>query len=92
MSGERDHGPQPIGDVLAHLGLSASDLVEASGEQLTHKMVARAVRGRRLTANAMGKVARALNRRADAPYALHELFNYAPGRQATAAEADRESA
>ena len=78
MSGERDHGPQPIGGVLTRLGLSAHDLVAASGEQLTHKMVARAVRGRQLTANAMGKVVRALNRRADRTYSAAELFSYAP--------------
>lgn len=78
MEIDRDLGPQPLLDVLAQHGLTATDLVEASGEQLTHKMVARAVKGRRLTANAMGKVVRALNRRAGSTYALGDLFTYAP--------------
>jgi len=82
MTEERDLGPQPILEVLARHGLSATDLVEASGEQLTHKMVARAVKGRRLTANAMGKVVRALNRRAETAYASSELFTYSPARSA----------
>lgn len=80
MDPERDLGPQPIGALLAELGLGATDLVEASGEQLTHKMVARAVKGRRLTANAMGKVVRALNRRTQGAYEASALFTYAPGR------------
>jgi len=79
---ERELGPQPILDVLARHGLSATDLVEASAEQLTHKMVARAVKGRRLTANTMGKVVRALNRRAESDYTPAELFNYVPSRRA----------
>lgn len=78
MDVERDLGPQPLLEVMARHGLSATDLVEASGEQLTHKMVARAVKGRRLTANAMGKVVRALNRRAGSAYEPAELFTYAP--------------
>lgn len=88
MTEERDLGPQPILHVLAKHGLSATDLVAASGEQLTHKMVARAVKGRRLTANAMGKVVRALNLRADRPYTQAELFTYAPTRGAGPGDAD----
>jgi len=78
MSASR--GPQPIGEVLARHGLGASDLVEASDEQLTHKMVGRAVKGRRLTANAIKKVVRALNRRAHTAYGPRDLFTYLPPR------------
>lgn len=39
--------------------------MRTSEDELTHKTVARAVKGRRLTANTMGKVVRALNRRAE---------------------------
>jgi hypothetical protein len=74
----RDLGPQPLATLLARHELSPTDLVEASGEQLTHKMVARAVKGRRLTGNAMGKVLRALNHAAQASYDLPDLFNYKP--------------
>lgn len=80
MNAERELGPQPILEVLAKHGLSATDLVEASGEQLTHKMVARAVKGRRLTANTMGKVVRALNKRAASAYTESELFTYSPSK------------
>ena len=78
MSEMRDLGPQPIGELLQRHGLKPHDLVAASSEQLTHKMVARAVKGRRLSANAMGKVVRALNRRAGSAYEPAELFTYAP--------------
>ena len=37
--------PQPIGQILEQRGLQAKDLVAASTEQVTHKMVARAVKG-----------------------------------------------
>ncbi len=82
MPDERDLGPQPLLEVLTKHGLSATDLVEASSEQLTHKMVARAVKGRRLTANTMGKVVRALNRRAESAYTQAELFTYVPSKRA----------
>lgn len=79
-----DLGPQPLAGLLERLALSPHDLVAASGEQLTHKMVARGVKGRRLTRNTMEKLLRALNKaaaRGDQPttnYALADLFNYAP--------------
>jgi len=79
-----DLGPQPLAGLLQRLGLSPHDLVAASGEQLTHKMVARGAKGRRLTRNTMEKLLRALNKaaardeRPPATYALADLFNYAP--------------
>ncbi len=82
MNDDRNLGPQPIAQVLRRHGIGANDLVAASGEQLTHKMVARAVKGRRLTANAMGKVLRALNLRVAGAYAPADLFNYVPAREA----------
>jgi hypothetical protein len=74
----RDHGPQPLAALLARHELSPTDLVEASTEQLTHKMVARATKGRQLTGNTMGKVLRALNTAAQSTYDLPDLFNYKP--------------
>jgi hypothetical protein len=77
MELERNLGPQPVGDLLAKHDLSQHDLVEASTEQITHKMVNRAVRGRRLTPHVMAKIRNALNRAAQSTYTLHDLFTYA---------------
>lgn len=73
---ERDLGVQPIGQVLEELGLKAHDLVAASSEQLTHKMISRAVKGRRLTKNTRGKVIRALNAAAGRSFDEEHLFTY----------------
>lgn len=73
---ERDLGVQPIGQVLEEFGLKAHDLVAASTEQLTHKMVSRAVKGRRLTKNTRGKVIRALNAAAGQDIDAARLFTY----------------
>lgn len=73
---ERNFGPQPIADIMLQLQLKAHDLVEASTEQLTHKMVARAVKGRRLTNNTKGIVQRAMSQATGNVYKLVQLFNY----------------
>ncbi|MCA9011356.1 MAG: hypothetical protein KDB01_16505 [Planctomycetaceae bacterium] len=73
---ERNLGPQPIASLMQQLQLRSHDLVAASTEQLTHKMVTRAVRGRRLTSNTKGIVQRALNQATGHVYKLKELFNY----------------
>ena len=74
----RELGEQPLAGLMADRGLKPHDLVAASTEQLTHKMVTRAMRGRRLTANTMDKVHRAWNKAADVESARNQLFNYAP--------------
>lgn len=73
---ERDLGEQPIVQVMAEYGLKASDLVAISTEQITHKMVSRACKGRRLTPNSKGKIFRALNACAKKQHAMAELFTY----------------
>ena len=73
---ERNLGAQPIARLLAELGLKPTDLVSASTEQITHKMVARACKGRRLTPNVQAKVLRALNAASGRQYRAEELFNY----------------
>ncbi|MCP3917240.1 MAG: hypothetical protein GY711_16960 [bacterium] len=73
-----DLGEQPLADLMAERGLKPKDLVAASTEQLTHKMVTRAMKGRRLTANTMGKVHRAWNRAAEDEAGVGSLFNYEP--------------
>ncbi|MHC4779978.1 MAG: hypothetical protein ACYTFG_15510, partial [Planctomycetota bacterium] len=57
---ERDLGEQPIAGIMTSLGLKPADLVAVSTEQITHKMVARACKGRRLTPHVQSKICRAL--------------------------------
>jgi hypothetical protein len=73
---ERNLGVQPVAGILTELGLAAHDLVAASTEQITHKMVARACKGRRLTVNVQWKVCNALNNASGRNYKKDELFNY----------------
>jgi hypothetical protein len=73
---ENNLGPQPIAKLMAELGLKPNDLVSSSTEQITHKMVGRAVKGRRLTPNIRRKILNALNKTANKQYQLKELFNY----------------
>ncbi|MGH8048309.1 MAG: hypothetical protein ACREKL_13790 [Chthoniobacterales bacterium] len=73
---ERDLGEQPVATLLSSLGLKSHDLVAASTEQITHKMVVRACKGRRLTPNVQRKILNALNRATAGSYTLANLFNY----------------
>jgi hypothetical protein len=73
---ELNLGPQPIAGIMAERNLKPHDLVAASTQQLTHKMVSRACKGRRLTINAQTKVLNALNTAAGQNYSLRDLFNY----------------
>jgi hypothetical protein len=73
---ERDMGEQPIARVMAEHGLKAHDLVAASTEQITHKMVARACKGRRLTRNVQNKIRNALNRSSGRDWSVEQLFTY----------------
>jgi non-ribosomal peptide synthetase component F len=73
---ERDLGEQPVARLLAEHGLKPHDLVAASTEQITHKMVARACRGRRLTLNVQSKILRALNHATGRSFSMSDLFNY----------------
>jgi hypothetical protein len=73
---ERDHGRQPIATIMETLGLKPNDLVRNSTEQITHKMVGRAIKGRELTLHVQAKILRALNKAAKQDYSLKDLFNY----------------
>ena len=73
---ERNLGPQPIAEIMAEHRLKAHDLVAASTEQITHKMVARACKGRRLTPNVQAKIQNALNAATGKDYQRPDLFNY----------------
>jgi len=73
---ERDLGEQPLNRLMAELGLKSHDLVAASTEQITHKMVQRGCKGRRLTKNIQGKLLRALNTATGNTYVVADLFTY----------------
>ena len=73
---ERNLGSQPIAGIMVSHNLKPHDLVAASTAQLTHKMVTRACKGRRLTENTKCKVLDALNLAAEKNYTLSDLFNY----------------
>ncbi len=73
---ERNLGEQPIAKIMAEAGLKPHDLVAASAVQMTHKMVARACKGRRLTPNTQSIVLNALQAATGRTFSLPELFNY----------------
>jgi len=73
---ERNLGEQPIARLMREHNLKPHDLVAASPVEMTHKMVARACKGRRLTLNTQSKVLAALNRATETNYMLRHLFNY----------------
>lgn len=74
---ERNLGPQPITDLMAAHHLKPTDLVRASATLLlTHKMVARACKGRRLTPHMQAKILQALNVASGGQYKLADLFTY----------------
>lgn len=73
---ERDLGEQPIAKILAEHGLKSHDLVINSTQQITHKMVVRAAKGRRLNLKIQYRLLNALNKAAGKQYVLKDLFNY----------------
>ncbi len=87
---QRDLGDQPLDQMVSAWGLENHDLVEVSTEQLTHKQVQKARKGRRLTLKMMQKVTRAFNvaiwyklnkeqKEQYYEYMHRDLFNYAKG-------------
>lgn len=73
---KRDLGEQPIAKIMTLYGLKANDLVANSTEQITHKMVGRAAKGRRLTPNVQLKILNAFNKATGKKHRLEDLFNY----------------
>jgi hypothetical protein len=73
---ERNLGPQPLAQIMDEHKLKVHDLVAASTEQITHKMVARARKGRRLTPNVQAKIQNAINAATGKHYTRTDLFNY----------------
>ncbi|HRZ54667.1 MAG TPA: hypothetical protein P5525_04310 [Candidatus Paceibacterota bacterium] len=73
---ERNLGEQPIARIMREHNLKPHHLVATSPVEMTHKMVSRACKGRRLTSNTQSKVLQALNRATGKNYSLAGLFNY----------------
>ena len=73
---ERNLGEQPIARIMVNHGLKAQNLVAISTEQITHKMVSRACKGRRLTSGAQSKICNALNKVTGKQYSMKDLFTY----------------
>ncbi len=70
-------GKQPLDDIMVQLSLSNPDLVRASKEHLTHKMVQKGRKGRQLTLNVQMKILNAINTaRPEAGLTIKSLFNY----------------
>ncbi len=72
----RDLGEQPIAKIMIELGLKPNDLVVNSTEQITHKMVSRAAKGRRLNLKIQYRILNALNKASAKKYELKDIFNY----------------
>ena len=73
---ERNLGEQPIARILSDNNLTAANLVAASTEDITFKMVSRACKGRRLTPHVQIKICNALNNACDKSFTTKDLFNY----------------
>ena len=76
MEEQREYGSQPITDLMEKHGLKAHDLVAASTEQITHKMVTRGCKGRKLSRRVQLKLVNALNTAAEQNYTLKDCFTY----------------
>ncbi len=73
---QREFGIQPIDKLLNDLNYNNKDVVGASTEQITHKMISRARKGRLLTRNVQRKILNAINNLNNSNLTLTDLFNY----------------
>jgi hypothetical protein len=73
---ERDFGEQPLARILAENNLSSEDLVNASTEQVTYKMVSRACKGRKLSPHVQQKICNAVNKASGKSFSTKDLFTY----------------
>lgn len=69
-------GPQPLDALMAEAGMRNHDLVASSAEGLTHKQVAKARRGRKVTLRLQRKLLAAWNAARGEERQIGELFNY----------------
>ncbi|MEW5894495.1 MAG: hypothetical protein AB1650_01885 [Candidatus Omnitrophota bacterium] len=72
-----EFGIQPLDQIMNDLGIKNHDLVAASALQITHKIVGKARKGRRLGRKVQLKIVDALNRvQGTTEFSLNDLFNY----------------
>lgn len=97
----RNHGDQPLDTLMTQWAITNHDLVRSSEEQLNHKQVQKARKGRQLTLHMRMKITRTLNdailaRLPEAkrpefhPYLHHQLFSYAKGHDPARADPNNE--
>ena len=75
---DMEAGPQPLDALMNALGISNHDLVSTAAlNTLTHKVVAKGRRGRKLTLRAQDKIVAALNAKAAGKtYRREDCFSY----------------
>lgn len=73
-----DVGIQPLDAIMSRHQWSNHDLVVCSPDDLTHKVIQKGRKGRRITRRAQQKILLAVNRAAagTAQFTVEELFNY----------------
>lgn len=82
-----EHGPQPLDALMNEANVSNTEVVQALPElHLTHKMIGKGRRGRRISRKVQGKIVKAVNavlmtrRKGEEelfrPYAVEDLFTY----------------
>ncbi|MBR4125107.1 MAG: hypothetical protein IKR13_02795 [Victivallales bacterium] len=77
VAGEtREYGLQPLATILTERNITNHQVVAASTEQLTHKMMAKACRGRYLSSKVRQKILRAVNKVTGEEFRLSDLFTY----------------
>ena len=67
---------QPLARMMRDRGLSNHDVVAASARPISHKLVMRAARGRRLTVHSKALVVEAFNRATGGAFRAADLFDY----------------
>ena len=73
---EMEAGSQPLDALMVKSDMNNHGLVAASTEGLTHKQVAKARRGRKLTIKLQRKLVAAWNKAQGEGRKIEELFNY----------------
>lgn len=78
-----EYGAQPLDALMENHGLSNTDVVQAATVPVTHKMLTKARRGRRLSRKVQEKVLESFNaalsrKRVETPlcYGFNDLFTY----------------
>lgn len=71
-----EYGIQPLDAIMNASKLSNHDLVAASEDQISHKMVKKGREGRRLSRNVQLKILKTLNAAQKQEFTFKEVFNY----------------